>query len=124
MTTDEPMVRSDGTYPVVALRQEAIHVGVVQTRAQGVDGAESGAGTACQPRLLSRKHRHRAGLRRFRCDLLLFHEFPITGFTNSTRGTSITRCRIRVPGPEVAEVAKKRGDTIAISSSVRTPKTR
>ena len=44
MTTDEPMVRSDGTYPVVALRQEAIHVGVVQTRVQGVDGANPGPG--------------------------------------------------------------------------------
>ena len=105
MTTNEPMVRSDGTYPVVALRQEAIHVGVVQTRVQGVDGANPAPGL-------------RANLDYFlesidiaqgyggRCDLLLFHEFPITGFTNWTRDQHYA-LSIEVPGPEVAEVAKK-----------------
>ena len=105
MTTNEPMVRSDGTYPVVALRQETIHVGVVQTRVQGVDGANPGPGL-------------RANLDYFlesidiaqgyggRCDLLLFHEFPITGFTNWTRDQHYA-LSIEVPGPEVAEVAKK-----------------
>ena len=40
MTDSIPtMVRADGTYPVIELRQEAITAAVVQTRVNGVDGA-------------------------------------------------------------------------------------
>ena len=84
--TDTPpvMVRSDGTYPTVELRAPVVHAAVVQTRVIGVDGANPGPGL-------------RRNLDYFlecidmaqgyggRCNLLLFHEFPITGFTNWTR---------------------------------------
>ena len=41
-TSEAPMVRDDGTYLSIALRQEAITATVVQTRVQGVNGANSG----------------------------------------------------------------------------------
>jgi len=99
------MVRSDGTYPTVELRAPVVHAAVVQTRVIGVDGANPAPGL-------------RRNLDYFlecidmaqgyggRCNLLLFHEFPITGFTNWTREQHYNLA-IEVPGPEVAEVAKK-----------------
>ncbi len=102
---NEPMVRADGTYPTAKLRQDVITAAVVQTRVKGVDGANPG------PDL-------RRNLDYFlecidiaqgyggRSDLLLFHEFPITGFSEWTRDQH-HRIAIEVPGPEIEEVAKK-----------------
>jgi predicted amidohydrolase len=102
---DEPMVRQDGTYPTVELRRDMIAAAVVQTRVDGVDGANPGpdlrrnldyflecidiAQTSGMPN-----------------DLLLFHEFPITGYSNWTREQHYN-LSIEVPGPEVEEVGKK-----------------
>jgi predicted amidohydrolase len=106
MTQNAPeMVRADGTYPTVKLRQDVITAAVVQTRVNGVSGANPG------PDL-------RRNLDYFlecidiaqgyggRSDLLLFHEFPITGFSDWTRDEHY-RIAIEVPGPETEEVAKK-----------------
>lgn len=99
------MVRADGTYPTVTLRQDAITAAVVQTRVMGIDGSNPGPGL-------------RRNLDYFlecidiaqgyggRADLLLFHEFPITGFSNWSRDEHY-RLSIEIPGPEVAEVSKK-----------------
>ncbi len=99
------MVRHDGTYDSIPLRREAITASVVQTRVQGVDGANPEPGL-------------RRNLDYFlecidiaqgygpRSDLLLFHEFPITGFGEWTREQH-HRLALEVPGPEVAEVAAK-----------------
>lgn len=101
----EPMVRPDGTYPTVDLRQEHIAVSVVQTRVGAVDGGNPGPDI-------------RRNLDYFlecidiaqgyggRSDLLLFHEFPITGFSDWTRDEHYNLA-IEVPGPEVEEVVKK-----------------
>jgi predicted amidohydrolase len=101
----EPMVRADGTYPTIDLRQDAIMAAVVQTRVHGVNGANPGPDI-------------RRNLDYFlecidiaqgyggRSDLLLFHEFPITGFSQWTRDEHY-RLAIEVPGPEIEEVAKK-----------------
>ena len=94
----DPMVRADGTYPTIPLRQEAITAAVVQTRVQGINGANPG------PDL-------KRNLDYFlecidiaqssggRSDLLLFHEFPITGFSEWTRDQHYNLA-IEVPGPE------------------------
>lgn len=103
--TTEPMVRPDGTYPTVALRQEAITAAVVQTRVQGVNGANP------TPDL-------KRNLDYFlecidiaqgyggRSDLLLFHEFPITGFSEWTREQHYN-IALEIPGPETEEVVKR-----------------
>jgi predicted amidohydrolase len=99
------MVREDGTYPTIPLRRDQIVASVVQTRVGGVDGANPG------PDL-------RKNLDYFlECidiaqgygmpsDLLLFHEFPITGFSEWTREQQYDLA-IEVPGPEIEEVGKK-----------------
>lgn len=104
-TTQEPMVRPDGTYPTAKLRQDVIAAAVVQTRVQGVNGANPGPDI-------------RRNLDYFlecidiaqgyggKNDLLLFHEFPITGFSEWTRDQHY-RLSLEVPGPEIEEAAKK-----------------
>jgi predicted amidohydrolase len=103
--TTEPMVREDGTYPTVPLRRDQIVASVVQTRVGGVNGANPGPDI--------RKYldyflecidiAQGYGLP---SDLLLFHEFPITGFSEWTREQHYDLA-IEVPGPEIEEVGKK-----------------
>ena len=105
MNDENTMVREDGTYPTVPLKKDVIAASVVQTRVQGVNGANPG------PDL-------RRNLDYFlECidiangyggpsDLLLFHEFPITGFSEWTREQH-HEIAIEVPGPETEEVGKK-----------------
>ncbi|MDJ0927165.1 MAG: nitrilase-related carbon-nitrogen hydrolase [Gammaproteobacteria bacterium] len=106
MTNDtEPMVREDGTYPTVELSKPMYFAAVVQTRVGGVNGENPAPDI-------------RRNLDYFlECidkaqgygppnTLLLFHEFPITGFSEWTREQQYNLA-IEVPGPEVAEVGKK-----------------
>ena len=104
-TPAEPMVREDGTYETVPLRKELIAATVVQTRVAGVDGAN--------PRPDIRKNldyflecidiAQGSGMP---SDLLVFHEFPITGFSEWTREQHYDLA-LEVPGPEIEEVGKK-----------------
>jgi len=103
---NEPMVREDGTYPTVELSKPAIFAAVVQTRVSGVDGANPGPDI-------------RRNLDYFlECidiaqgfgppsSLLLFHEFPITGFSNFWDRDQQYNLALEVPGPEIEEVGKK-----------------
>jgi predicted amidohydrolase len=118
----EPMVREDGSYPVAPLRKDSINAAVVQTRVSGVDGANPGPDI-------------RRNLDYFlECidiaqgygppnDLLLFHEFPITGFSNWTKEQHYNLA-IEVPGPEIEEVgakAKKHGCYIVFGTYAKDP---
>jgi len=107
MSTDTPnMVHEDGTYPVSELRRPITMVSAVQTRVQGVDGANPGPGI--------RKNLDYM----LECidiaqsngppsDLLVFHEFPITGFGTKWTKEQHYDLALEVPGPEVMEVAAK-----------------
>ena len=99
------LVQEDGTYPTAPLRKDLIIASVVQTRVNGVNGANPGPDI-------------RRNLDYFLesidiaqgngppSDLLLFHEFPITGFSEWTREQHYDLA-LEVPGPEIDEVAKK-----------------
>lgn len=101
----EPMVRADGTYPTVPLRQEAITVAVVQTRVQGVNGANPGPDIKRNLDYFLECIDIAQGYGG-RSDLLLFHEFPITGFSEWTKDQHYA-LSLEVPGPEVQAVAAK-----------------
>jgi predicted amidohydrolase len=103
--TEAKMVREDGTYPTIDLRRDTIVTTVAQTRVMGCSGANP-------------KKDLRRNLDYFlECidiaqsggppsDLLVFHEFPITGFDNWTREQHYDLA-LEVPGPEINEVAAK-----------------
>ena len=80
---NEPMVREDGTYPTEPLRRDMIVATVVQTRVNGVDGANPAPGI--RRNLDYFKESIDIAQVGLPSDLLLFHEFPITGFTEWTR---------------------------------------
>jgi predicted amidohydrolase len=101
----EPMVREDGTYATEELRRDMIMAAVVQTRVRGISGDNP------EPEI-------RRNLDyMLECidiaqsngppnDLLLFHEFPLCGFSNWTREQHY-RLALEIPGPETEEIAKR-----------------
>ncbi len=103
--TAEPMVREDGTYPTVPLRRDQIVASVVQTRVGGVDGANPGPDIRKNLDYFLECIDIAQGFG-MPSDLLLFHEFPITGFSEWTREQHYDLA-IEVPGPEIEEVGKK-----------------
>lgn len=104
-TTTETMVRADGTYPTVELRRPVTFATVVQTRVQGIDGNNPAAGLKRNLDYFLETIDIAQGYGP-PSDLLLFHEFPITGFSEWTREQHY-RIAIEVPGPEIDEVIKK-----------------
>jgi predicted amidohydrolase len=96
----------DGTYPVVALAKDSFTLGVVQSRVRQVDLARLAA---------SRKENldHMldlidasqgwGGIK----DVLLFHEFPITGWSDKWSRADSLRAAIEIPGEETEAIGKK-----------------
>ncbi|MDP7418732.1 MAG: nitrilase-related carbon-nitrogen hydrolase, partial [Gammaproteobacteria bacterium] len=101
----EPMVREDGTYPTVELRRPMIVASVVQTRVSGVDGTNPGPDIRKNLDYFLECIDIAQG-QGMPSDLLLFHEFPITGFSEWTRD-QLYDFALEVPGPEIEEVGKK-----------------
>lgn len=100
-----PMVREDGTYPTVPLRKDDIVATVVQTRVSGVDGANPGPDIRRNLDYFLECIDIAQGFG-MPSDLLLFHEFPITGFSAWTREQH-HNLALEVPGPEIDEVCQK-----------------
>jgi predicted amidohydrolase len=90
----------DGTYA-----QDAITAAVVQTRVQGVSGANPGPDLKRNLDYFLECIDIAQGYGG-RSDLLLFHEFPITGFSEWTREQHYD-IALEIPGPETEEVAKR-----------------
>ncbi len=101
----DQMVRHDGTYPTVELRQDAINVAVVQTRVHGVNGDNPEPDRRANLDYMIECIDAAQGYGG-RNDLLCFHEFPITGFSIWNREQHYN-VAIEVPGPEIEEVGKK-----------------
>ena len=101
----EPMVREDGTYPVAELRRDFVNAAVIQTRVQGVDGNHAARDVRRNLDYFLETIDIAQGFGG-PADLLLFHEFPITGFSEWTREQHYD-IAIEVPGPEIEEVGLK-----------------
>ncbi len=100
-----PMVRPDGTYPTVELRKDFVTAAVVQTRVMGVDGGNPRPGLRANLEYLLESIDTAQGWGG-PSDLLLFHEFPITGFRQWTRDEHY-RLALEIPGPETEAIAKR-----------------
>lgn len=118
----DQMVREDGTYPTVPLRKDRITISVVQTEVHGApgDNPEPILKENLQYMLDSIDAANGYG---GPCDLLLFHEFPLTGFSTWTREQHYNICR-EVPGPEteaIGEKAKQYGCYVAFGTYAKDP---
>lgn len=95
----------DGSYATVPLRKEAISLGVVQTRVRAVD-----IDNLTKTRKANLDHLLRSidaaqgwgGPK----DILFFHEFPISGYSNRWDRKQALKAAIDIDGPEVAAVAR------------------
>jgi predicted amidohydrolase len=104
-SNESAMVREDGTYPVAELRRPMIFATAVQTRVSGVNGENPGPDIRrnLDYFLESIDIAQSGGPP---SDLLVFHEFPITGFSQWTKDQHYNLA-LSIDGPELAEVAAK-----------------
>ncbi|MFN3959063.1 MAG: nitrilase-related carbon-nitrogen hydrolase [Parvularculaceae bacterium] len=119
-----PLVYSaDGTYAAAPLRKETISLGVVQTRVRAVD-------------INNLKRTREDNLAHFLRsidaaqgwggpkDILFFHEFPISGYSNRWDRKDALKAAIDVDGPEISAVAaaaKRHGCYIVFGSYAKDP---
>lgn len=99
-------MRTDGTYECVPLAKDEITLCVVQSRVRAVDAARRDAtlGDNLQHMLeLIDAANGWLGPK----DLLLFHEFPLTGFSARWRREDLLRVAIEIPGPETEQIAAR-----------------
>jgi predicted amidohydrolase len=99
-------IREDGSYETVPLRADSVAIGIVQTKAIGIDGENPAPGLRSNLDYLLAcidKAQGHGG----RCDLLCFHEFPLQGFRPGWDRAASLRVAIEVPGPEVAEIGAR-----------------
>lgn len=108
-----------GRYPVAPLAKDAWTLGVVQSRIHPAkDDAELQENLEHMLHLIDNAYHYGGGP-----DLLLFHEFPISGWDLWTREEALARC-ISLDGPEVAAIAEKArtyGAYIAFGAYVKDP---
>ncbi|MEO7130556.1 MAG: nitrilase-related carbon-nitrogen hydrolase [Dermatophilaceae bacterium] len=91
-----------GHYAAAPLAKDRWTLGVVQSRVHpAADDSEQSANLAHMLHLIDNAFHYGAGP-----DVLLFHEFPISGWDTWTRAESERRC-IEIPGPEVDAIAAK-----------------
>lgn len=104
--SNQVSVTQDGSYARVELAKPVIRIALVQSRIRGVD--------------LSRLNKTRKNNLNHMLelidaannwggakDLLLFHEFPITGYSNKWDKQDILKVAIDLPGEETEAIAKK-----------------
>jgi predicted amidohydrolase len=103
---DPLLMNRDGTYPQVALAKEMITLGVVQTRVRAVDIANVAKSRADNLNHLLESIDKAQGWGGPK-DILFFHEFPITGYSDRWDRKQALTAAIDIEGPEVAAVAAK-----------------
>ena len=99
-------MNGDGTYPTVPLTRETLSIAVMQTRVRPVDAKnpEPGRRENLEHMLELIDNVQTYGPAK---DLLLFHEFPITGFRFEWDRADVLRAAIELPGQESETLAKK-----------------
>ncbi|WP_256839434.1 nitrilase-related carbon-nitrogen hydrolase [Ornithinimicrobium faecis] len=106
-----------GQYETAPLAVDRWTLGVVQSQIHpAADDADQEQNLEHMLHLIDNAHHYGAGP-----DLLLFHEFPISGWDTWTREEALRRC-IEIPGPEfsaIAAKAKEYGTYIAFGAYVR-----
>lgn len=99
-------VPKDGKYETVPLRRDTTTLGVVQSRVRAVDGANPKPGIkdnlAHMLDLIDAAQGYGPPN-----DILFFHEFPITGWSNKWTRKDILRFAIEIPGEETEAIARK-----------------
>jgi predicted amidohydrolase len=99
-------VRTDGTYETVPLRKDVVTLSVCQTRVRSVDGRNPKPGIKANLQHMLDMIDAAQGALSGPRDLLFFHEFPITGYSNRWDRADALRVAIEIPGEETEQIAK------------------
>ena len=118
-----PSNTADGRYATVPLVKDMVSLGIVQSRVVPVE-----LGNVRQSRMDNVRHMARLidaanGFSGGR-DILLFHEFPITGYYHEWSLADARKVAIEIPGPEtelLAAKAREYGCWLVFGSYVRDP---
>ena len=120
---DAPVYATDGTYATAPLRKDVVTLGVVQSRVRAVDAdnikVTRKANLDHMLELIDAAHGW-GGPK----DILFFHEFPITGYSNRWDRDTARKVAISLPGPEteaIGAAARKHGCYIVFGSYATDP---
>ena len=115
------LVRPDGTYPTIPLEKDTVVLKVVQSRVKSLsdfssieEGLEE---NIAYMEMLGR----RACSEGMKPDIILYHEFPLTGYSGGSRSDKL-KFTIEVPGPEtdrLGELALECDSYLVFGSYVR-----
>jgi predicted amidohydrolase len=120
-TSNAQLVNSDGSYKTVPLEKDVVTLAVIQTGINSLQDFDD-------PKVGLRQNLdHMIDMGEQACglnpkpDFLLYHEFPLTGYSSGSR-TEKLKYTIQVPGPETIELGKlaKKCDAYLIFGSYAT----
>ena len=115
------LVNADGTYPVKPLEKDTVVVKVLQTGVNSLqDFPTIEEGLDFNLKLMERMA-DRACSQGLKPDFLLYHEFPLTGYSSGSRDEKL-KYTVEIPGPETDRLAKiaRECDTYLIFGSYAT----
>lgn len=98
-----PLVRADGTYVTRPLAKDVVVLKVIQSGAESITSRDSAQA------VIRRNLDHMVDMLNKACsegskpDIVLFHEFPLTGYLGGTR-TEKLDLAIEIPGPETGKL--------------------
>ena len=97
----QELVNADGTYKTVPLEKDTVTLTLIQSAADRIKDVKDA------PKILKKNAEHMVEMGRRACkaekkpDILLFHEFPLTGYFFGKRPQKL-EVAINIPGPETA----------------------
>lgn len=116
-------MRSDGSYATVPLTKETISIAVAQTRVIPVELNSLAASRRANVQHMVDVIDAASGFSGAK-DMILFHEFPITGYRHTWDLQDARKVAIEIPGPEtdmLAAKAREYGTWLVFGSYVRDP---
>ncbi|MFP2995377.1 carbon-nitrogen hydrolase family protein [Spongiivirga sp. MCCC 1A20706] len=99
------LVAENGTYPKIPLEKDSVVVKVMQTRVKSLSSFPSIDEGLEENLQYMEKMAKQAMTEGDKPDFILFHEFPLTGYSSGTRQEKLP-FTIEVPGPETARIGK------------------
>jgi len=99
------LVKADGSYDKVPLEKDTIVLKVMQTRVKSLSSFNSIKEGLEENMKYMEKLATQAQLKGSEPDIILFHEFPLTGYSSGTRQEKMP-FTIEVPGPETKRLGK------------------
>ncbi|WP_350291573.1 carbon-nitrogen hydrolase family protein [uncultured Croceitalea sp.] len=103
--SETELVKADGTYDKVPLEKDSIVIKVMQTRVKSLSSFPSIEEGLEENMKYMEQMAKQATTEGDKPDFILFHEFPLTGYSSGTRQEKLP-FTIEVPGPQTERIGK------------------